>query len=299
MSDPVAAVKNHQPKHEFLLAIDSDGCVFDTMEIKHKECFIPNMIKHWNLQAISKYTRDAAEFVNLYSKWRGVNRFPALLKTLDLLAEWPEAMGRGIELPGIPNVRQWVAEESKLGNPALQAYCDTRSVDEAPDMHQCLAYSVAVNETVEDIVQGGLPPFPFVRETLAKAQAKADCMVCSQTPTDALTREWEEQNLDDQVFTICGQEVGTKGEHINFASSGRYKSSKILMIGDAPGDLKAARQNDALFFPVNPGAEDASWKRLYEEGLDRFFAGEFAGDYEAALIEEFQAYLPETPPWKK
>jgi len=40
------------------------------MEIKQKECFIPNIIKYWKLQAISKYARAAAEFVNLYSKWR-------------------------------------------------------------------------------------------------------------------------------------------------------------------------------------------------------------------------------------
>ncbi|RKY87268.1 HAD family hydrolase, partial [candidate division KSB1 bacterium] len=68
-----------QPKHEYFVGVDSDGCAFDTMELKHKECFIPNIIKYWNLQAVSKYAREAAEFVNLYSKWRGVNRFPALV----------------------------------------------------------------------------------------------------------------------------------------------------------------------------------------------------------------------------
>ena len=32
------------PQHEFFVAIDSDGCVFDTMEVKWKECFIPQTI---------------------------------------------------------------------------------------------------------------------------------------------------------------------------------------------------------------------------------------------------------------
>ena len=54
-----------QPSTDFLVGIDSDGCVFDSMEIKHKECFIPNIIKFWGLQAVSKYAREAAEFVNL------------------------------------------------------------------------------------------------------------------------------------------------------------------------------------------------------------------------------------------
>lgn len=97
---------------------------------------------------------------------------------------------------------------------------------------------------------------------------------------------------------ICGQEFGTKTEHLQLATQGRYDADKVLMIGDAPGDLKAARANDALFFPVNPGHEEDSWKRLYQESLDRFFAGTYAGDYEARLLAEFERHLPEEPPWK-
>jgi hypothetical protein len=70
------------------------------------------------------------------------------------------------------------------------------------------------------------------------------------------------------------------------------------MIGDALGDLNAAKKNGVLFFPVNPGHEESSWELFYREGLDRFFTGTYAGDYEAALIREFEKYLPERPPWK-
>ena len=209
-------------------------------------------------------------------------------------------MARGIQLPDVPNLRKWVETESKLGNPALEAYCAEHSAADEPDMHQALEWSVAVNETITDVVQGGLPPFPYVRECLEKAMDKADMMVCSQTPAEALIREWEEQDMDKYVFCINGQEMGKKAEHIDFVSNnGRYEKTKILMIGDASGDMKAARANDALFYPINPGAEDASWKRLYDEALDKFFAGEYAGAYEDALIAEFQEYLPDTPPWKK
>ncbi len=296
MSDPVAVLKNHQPKHQFLIAIDSDGCAFDTMEIKHKECFIPNIIKHWELQTVSKYARAAAEFVNLYSKWRGCNRFPAILMTFDLLNDWDKVQERGIKAPDVPSLRAWVEKESKLGNPALEAYCKEH---DDPVMHQTLRWSKAVNVSVADIVDKGLPPFPYVRECLQKAQDKADMLVCSQTPTEALVREWEEQGLAEYVFAIAGQEMGTKTQHIGYASEGRYEKMNMLMIGDAPGDMKAARGNGALFFPILPGDEDKSWKRLYEEGLDRFFAGTFAGEYEAELIREFDTYLPELPPWKK
>jgi len=297
MKEAIQKLLDHKPSATFLIAIDSDGCAFDTMELKQKECFIPNTIKYWNLQAVSKYAREASEFVNLYSKWRGANRFPALIKVFDLLMDWDKVKKRKVQIPTTPNLRKWAETETKLGNPTLEAYC--KEHPEQEDMQLTLEWSKAVNRTVADIVKGGLPPFPYVEECLQKSQGKADIMVCSQTPTEALIREWEEQNLARYVFTICGQEIGTKAEHIKFASENRYAKNHILMIGDAYGDLKAARANNALFFPINPGNEDESWQRLYEEGLDRFFNETYEGDYEVALIKEFEKYLPETPPWKR
>ena len=83
---------------DFFVGIDSDGCAFDTMELKHKECFVPNTIKYYGLQAISKYAREAAELVNLYSRSRGINRFPALTETLEWLQKRPEVKARNFEV---------------------------------------------------------------------------------------------------------------------------------------------------------------------------------------------------------
>jgi hypothetical protein len=71
------------------------------------------------------------------------------------------------------------------------------------------------------------------------------------------------------------------------------------MIGDAPGDMEAARANDALFYPVNPGNEIESWKRFGDEAFNKFINGEYAGRYEEKLIAEFDSYLPELPPWQQ
>ena len=61
-------------------------------------------------------------------------------------------------------------------------------------------------------------------------------------------------------MAICGQEIGTKKESL--AAAKQYPPNHTLMIGDAPGDYKAAVANKCLFFPINPGAEEASWQRL-------------------------------------
>ena len=105
MTNPAQVLIDFQPKHEFFVGIDSDGCAFDAMEIKHKECFIPNTIKHWGLQPVSTLTRETAEFVNLYSTSRGVNRWIGLVKVFDLLRERPEVAQRGALVPAADKVR--------------------------------------------------------------------------------------------------------------------------------------------------------------------------------------------------
>ena len=94
---------------------------------------------------------------------------------------------------------------------------------------------------------------------------------------------------------ICGQEAGSKKETLGQAKEFGYDDNKTLMIGDAPGDMKAAKAVGALFYPINPGREEASWERFYKEACDKFLNGEYAGDYEKQLIAEFDEYLPELP----
>jgi len=165
------------------------------------------------------------------------------------------------------------------------------------DIDLVLEWSLQVNRDIEEMVHG-MPPFPGVRESLVKLNERADALVVSQTPVEALEREWEENGIEGFVRIICGQEYGTKTEHLALAAKGKYPDDKILMLGDAPGDYKAAKANGVLFFPINPGHEEASWDKLLNEGLDKFFNGTYAGAYEKALIEEFDAYLPEKPDWK-
>jgi phosphoglycolate phosphatase-like HAD superfamily hydrolase len=283
-----------KPQHSYFVGIDSDGCVFDSMEIKHKECFIPNIIKHWKLQPISKYARTAAEFVNLYSKWRGINRFPALTKTFELLREWPEAMRRSIRIPEVPTLQAWIDSGVPLGNPALkQAAMETGD----PVLKQTLEWSEAVNRSIAELVEG-VPPFPHFRECAEKLSRQADIICVSATPGEALQREWEEHGIAKYAAVIAGQEMGSKKDHLQLTAGGKYKKDNVLMVGDAPGDLAAARATGALFFPINPGHEEESWERFCREAIERFFNHTYAGDYEVALISEFEQRLPELPPWK-
>jgi phosphoglycolate phosphatase-like HAD superfamily hydrolase len=301
MTDAAKSLKDLQPTKKFLVGIDSDGCVFDSMGIKQRECFCPMMIAYFGLQPVAQAARECKDFADLFSKTRGQNRHKTIVRILnELLPEHPIVKERGFKVPLLKYYTEWVDNpNSLLSDKGLE-----KAIAEAPndaaknELKQALVWSKRVNELIKEVVKD-VPPFPYVKESLDKIKKNADIIVCSQTPTEALVREWEEHNIQSYPRIIAGQEMGTKAEHLKFASEGKYPANHVLMIGDAPGDLKAARANKALFFPINPGNETASWKRLFEEGLDRFFNGTYAGDYENKLSAEFDNYLPEKPSWTK
>jgi len=347
--DPQAALKAFEPKHEFFVGIDSDGCTFDTMEVKHKYCFVVAVLHAFGLAALARILRDIWDFVNLNSKSRGCNRWLALRATfeyliiltkydrfkpflsahLEVIREFIQASqeSEGIHLS---NEGLLLFAASKLQRPPAQLLINCivadpvtaanspmgrKIVRAGTDPESCLIRLIFWTHLVNGLVGvrvHDVPPFPHVRESLGKLEPEADMICVSATPFEALAREWEEHDIARYAALICGQEQGKKGEHICLATGGkldgkggvaqvgaRYPKKHVLMVGDAPGDMKAARANNALFFPVNPGHEEESWQRFYEEAADKFLAEQYAGDYEAELIDEFMSYLPETPPWSK
>ena len=284
-----------KPKKDFFVGIDSDGCVFDAMEIKHKECFIPNTVNVWRLQTVSRYAREVHEFVNLYSKWRGLNRWLNIIRTMDLLRDHPEVKRRGFEVMQLDGVRGFVESGTKLSDAGLFSYMKNHH---EPDLQLGVQWSSDVNAAIERIVHG-MMPFTPVKPSFQALAPEADLACVSATRNVDLAREWTYAGILDDVELLCGQEVGNKEQILRMTASGKYPKDHMLMMGDAPGDLAAAHATGALFFPITPGYEADSWDRFYSDGYKKFLEGTFAGEYEAKLIREFEALLPEVPPWQK
>ena len=217
-----------------------------------------------------------------------------MTRTIELLRDWPEAMRRGAAIPDLTSLQAWIDSGAALGNPALEAEV-SRTRD--PVLKLALEWSKAVNRSIPDLVNG-VPPFPWFRACAERLAPKADIICVSVASGETLEREWQEHDIAKYAAVIAGQEMGGKKEHLRIALAGRYAKDSVLMIGDAPGDLAAARANGALFFPITPGCEDQSWERFHREGIERFFNKKYAVSYEASLIEEFEKLLPEVPPWK-
>ena len=74
-------------KHDYLVCVDSDGCVMDTMNCKHFNCFGPCMVDEWELGEWKEEILDRWNVVNLFSMTRGINRFKGLAMALGEINE--------------------------------------------------------------------------------------------------------------------------------------------------------------------------------------------------------------------
>ncbi len=269
---------------ETLVGVDSDGCVFDTMTPKQTRCFHPAIVAWWGLDRIEPEVRAAASFVNLHSRSRGRNRFVALVETFERLAADPKVSAAGVALPDLAGLKAFVAD-GKLDQDALRVAV-ARTGD--PGLRRVLDWSLDVNVRIAAL--GPLPPFPGACDALARMAKRSEVVVVSQTPGEALVREWAEHGLDRCVTAIGGQEQGSKAEQLARAMGGR-PPDHVLVVGDAPGDLEAARAVGACFYPIVPGEEAASWARLTAEAYPRFLRGTYRGACEAALVAAFERRL--------
>lgn len=273
-----------KPKHDVLVAIDSDGCVFDSMTIKQR-IFHNGMLRFWGLEAFETEFRQVAEWTALYSPWRGLNRFELMLRIFQGLEGYFPKVGK---IPELESLAMFVNSGVPLSNAELKKRND-------PSLQKVLDWSLSVNREIAAVPE--MPVFAEVFQGLEKVRACADSIVVSQTAEEALVREWRNAKLGDFVDVIAGAELGSKIESLSTAMKGRYAPERTLMTGDAPGDLETARATGALFFPIIPGEESASWIELRDEGLDRVLNGSFEGGYQDDLIGRFNAALSPGPPW--
>ena len=279
-----------ESRHRFLIGIDSDGCVFDSMSIKQR-IFHDGIIEFWGLESEAENVRKICEWVGLFSPWRGLNRFQLILKIFQTLEEFLPRFGSRPSLhpncfPTEP-LKRFVESDVALSLTELAKHND-------PELKSVCDWSAEMSRRISE-----LPPIPMFDEVfqgLEKIRERADAIVVSQTTEDALVREWRHAGLEHFVDVIAGAELGSKTESLALAMKGRYAPDHVLMVGDAPGDLEAARMVGCLFFPIIPGDEVASWVELRETGLDRVLNGSFVDEYQDDLISRFNAALSDTPP---
>ena len=263
------ALTNESP---FVVCIDSDGCAMDTMDIKHIRFFGPLAAKYFEIQNQEVYLEEWNR-VNLFSETRGINRFKGLLLSLEFAQEHGEA------IEDFTVFANWCNHTTSLSNQSLEEeiakHNDTVLI-------KALEWSKAVNHGIETELVGEDKPFEGVKRALEEISKVAQIAIVSSANSEAVNSEWKRHGLMPFVSEFFGQERGSKAAAIKEIKSLGFEKEKILMIGDAPGDLDAAKVNEVHFYPILFGKERESWATLVTNILPEFIDGQYND-------EEYQA----------
>ena len=276
------------------VGLDSDGCVVDTMASKQHGFLQPMMVAALGLEPVREVYLACADFVNLYSQTRGISRFRAIYLNLWHFNRHPGRVAAGFPEIPLGDLEAFVESGLPLSNGSLEAWLKDHP---SALLERLLAWSHGVNEAI--LASGVVfPAYEGARKALERMKGRSETGIVSQSPEKVLEQDWGVHGLLAYVDHVAGQEVGDKVAQLRTLTAGRYRPEQVMMIGDAPGDLKAARAFGCRFYPIVPGAEEASWERFNEEIYEAYLAGAYAPELEAELERAFAAALPEVPPWE-
>ena len=268
-------------KHDFLICVDSDGCVMDTMNCKHFHCFGPCMVTEWGLEAWEGAILDRWNEINLFSMTRGINRFKGLTKAL------AEIHSRYTPIAGIDFLVAWAENAPALSNDALaKAIADSQIAEEKVVLTKALNWSKAVNAAIVALPEELKVPYAGAGEGLAAAHAFADVAMVSSANRDAVEEEWGKFGLLQHTDIVLAQDVGSKAACIAAMLRYGYQADKVLMIGDAPGDCDAAERNGVHYYPILVNREKESWEEAIAVAFGKLRSGEYA-PYGEAMKRRF------------
>lgn len=276
------ALDNFNKKKNFLICIDSDGCAIDTMDIKHIKCFGPCMVKEWNLEEWESPILNRWNEVNLYTLTRGINRFKGLALALIEINE------KYKKIDGIDEFVKWTNETKELSNESLENIIEKNN---SICLKKALAWSKAVNESINLLSDDEKRPFEGVAEGIKEAKKIADVAIVSSANEQAVLDEWKEHGLLEHVDIVLTQNIGSKAYCISKLIEKGYKRDNILMVGDALGDYEAAKVNEVLYYPILVKKEKESWERFLSEALDKFTNNTYMDKYQEQVVNEFEKNL--------
>ena len=263
---------------DYLICVDSDGCAMDTMDIKHFRCFGPCMVEEWGLEQWSEPILKRWNEINLYTMTRGINRYKGLIKALR------EIDGQYTPIDGLDELEQWVETSPALSNDALQKAIDAGGGEV---LKKALSWSKKVNASINELPFEVKKPFDGVKEGLEYAHSLADIAIVSSANLQAVEEEWALYGLLEHVDILLAQNVGSKAFCIAELLKKGYDKDKVLMTGDAPGDLDAAKSNGVFYYPILVRHEGESWKEFKDTAVDRLVSGGYGGAYQEEKTAAF------------
>lgn len=264
-------------EHPYLICIDSDGTVIDSMTIKHERCFGPKFIEVFN---INKHKDEVLSYwldINLYEKTRGINRFQGLNKAIKYLEKYE------IYIDGYDVFENWVNTTKAFSNDLLKEEISKNENNYC--LKKALEWSLEVNKAIKELPLSS--PFENVKEALEILSKYCDLVGVSSANKEAVNEEWSHHDLFKYFKAVGCQDVGSKTKIIEDVLKLGYELNDSYMVGDALGDFEASQKNNIRFIPIIPTKEVESWIKIKDVILNKITNNSFDNEFQEELNKEF------------
>ena len=194
----------------------------------------------------------------ILARWNDINLYTmtrGINRFKGLALALREIDGKYRRIDGVDELERWVANAPALSNDGVKAAIKAGGGEV---LSKALSWSMKVNESINAMPFDVKKPFDGVLEHV-------DILLA--------------QNVGSKAF--CIQELLKKG----------YDKDKVLMTGDAPGDLDAAKSNGVLYYPILVRHEKESWTEFRETAVGKLTSGNYSGTYQQEKIEAFLGNL--------
>jgi phosphoglycolate phosphatase-like HAD superfamily hydrolase len=98
--------------------------------------------------------------------------------------------------------------------------------------------------------------------------------------------EWGKFGLLEHTDIVLAQDIGSKAACIKEMLKFGYDPTKVIMVGDAPGDCDAAEKNGVHYYPILVNHEKESWDEAIAVAFGKLQSGEYAS-YGAGKKQDF------------
>ena len=148
-----------------------------------------------------------------------------------------------VKIEKIEDLNKWIDSTNKLSESSLIKFINEDKLN-SKCLEKALNWSREVNKSIKALDESLIKPFKNAKEAIRDAKDYCDIVVVSSANREAVINEWERYGILKYTDDVMAQDSGTKAECIKKLLELGYKKENVLFLGDAVGDLTAARLRD-------------------------------------------------------
>lgn len=265
----------------YLVCVDFDGSVMDTMDVKHIHCLGPAFMEVWGMEDRQEEVLSYWNRINLYSDTRGMNRFRAFVMAL-------REKGYAWDMDGFAELEQWTKKTDLWTAASLKAFMDPLDSECCRKAYQ---WSELADQRFATLLETQGRVFYGVAGVLKSLHQVADVAVISSEKREVADSLWTGRKLMEHVDMRLSAEDGTREHCLKMLLERGYETEDVLVVGSTQEDCLISGEMKTAFYPILAGQEVSSWRELKQTVMEKWVGGRYKADRQEEYRNRFFANL--------